>query len=686
MTRKPFPHVPRESRKIYLWTISLTFLLTLVLQLRASRELGLFLNKQVFYPLVFSIKSKLKTEHLDPRIKIFAFDDSTVAYRKSTDISLSEWADLIIGISNKENVTVLVDKLFDAHPPAEEAQTFSTKMASISSRNIGAIVFAHTDRIRFREEIDRDVIGRLQSKLFKPNSTETLVTPQGFNNMNLYGAQPDIIKSFGTFGIANYLDDGLVVPFVQLKSGGYVPHAALSIFGQLDAADGRLRVLDKTLPTNHQGKVLVNFFDPAVYRKAAFSMVPVIARTKLGQDISVVNPGDIVVILPAMFTGHTDFVDSPFGLIPGGFHIVALIQSVLRNDWITIVDDPGFFMLVTYFIGIFIGLYLTPRNSIAGIAFATILFGFSSTALFVYANLAISFVLPSTSLVIGGLCGLALNIHTSALEEARKNRELEVAALVQKSFFPPNETMTSIISSCRSIGKSESASECGGDWWGSIRKNRYTYFFIADAVGHGVPAALLTSIAYTVSRALELEIGRAVETLLPSDILNTLNRVLISVGSTLRQMTFFVVRIHDETGECVYANAGNSPAFWIRKSKTGINGRTEVRPVQLTATGNVLGDFLDSNYENHSTVLENGDKIFMYTDGMYENRTSDESSQLGKPWLRATIQRHAGRPLTDFTDEIWRAYKMAIGTTPPDDDASIFVIEFDNKYLKSTSS
>ena len=195
-------------------------------------------------------------------------------------------------------------------------------------------------------------------------------------------------------------------------------------------------------------------------------------------------------------------------------------------------------------------------------------------------------------------------------------------------------------------------------------------------MGHGVPAALLTSVAFAVSRTLEFEIGRAVDSVMPSDMLSALNRVLISIGSPLTQMTFFIVRIQDATGECVYANAGNPPGYWVKKSTIGLDGRSNSRPSQLTASGNLLGEVGSSDYTDYKTTLEDGDKLVLFTDGFFENRTADELSQLGKPWLRATIQRHAGRPIEDFADALWRSYKRATGATPPDDDATILAIEF----------
>lgn len=677
MVIKLFPHIPRESRKIYVSAICLTLLIAIFFQTRANGDFGRFLNKQIFHPFVFSIRSHLKTTSLDPRIKIFAFDDTTVAYLKSTDISLSHWGEVFHGLSRQGEPTILIDKLFDAHPPQNEIDKFTAQMKSVPGKK-SLITFAHPGSIRFRDEVSSAAIENIEKQVFQ-SPPDNPKAPLGFSGMTLYGARPEIINSFSAFGIANYDGSNFIAPFVELKSKAIIPHASLSIAGGINITGTQIKVSDHLIPTNHEGKIIINFFEPSIYRKASISLLPIITRIKMGMEIPIIGKGDYVVILPAMFTGHTDFVDSPFGPIPGGFHLVAILNSVLTNDWITVIDDPGFFVIVGTILGILLGLLAKPSWSILGTLIVALSMIALSTFIFVYGDISVSFVLPTAGVLLGGLCGVALNIHTNTLEEARKNRELEVASLVQKSFFPQVDKSNEQATACRTIGISESASECGGDWWGSFSKNGYTYHFIADAVGHGVPAALLTSVAYAVSRALELEISRTVDSLLPSDILHVLNRVLISLGSQLTQMTFFIVRIQDATGECIYANAGNPPGLLARKSDVQIDGRAKVRPNQLTAAGNVLGDLRDSNYENHATKLDDGDKIILFTDGLYENRTADEQSQLGKPWLRATIQRHSGRPIEDFADTVWRSYKLAIGNTPPDDDSTLLVIEFDRK-------
>ena len=76
--------------------------------------------------------------------------------------------------------------------------------------------------------------------------------------------------------------------------------------------------------------------------------------------------------------------------------------------------------------------------------------------------------------------------------KARMEAELKTAQAVQETLFPDNEYNSEKVQIC---GHYQSASECGGDWWSYTEKNDQIYFWIADATGHGVSAALLTSAA-----------------------------------------------------------------------------------------------------------------------------------------------------------------------------------------------
>lgn len=111
------------------------------------------------------------------------------------------------------------------------------------------------------------------------------------------------------------------------------------------------------------------------------------------------------------------------------------------------------------------------------------------------------------------------------------------------------------------------ATECGGDLWGyfEIKKDVFA-LFIADAMGHGVPAALITALAYSSYKTIEdLMISQKSQLDSPDDILKALNRVIFSALEGKIHMTCFLAVIDLNTKKMTYSNAGHN--FPLRLSK-----------------------------------------------------------------------------------------------------------------------
>ena len=103
-------------------------------------------------------------------------------------------------------------------------------------------------------------------------------------------------------------------------------------------------------------------------------------------------------------------------------------------------------------------------------------------------------------------------------EKARLEKELEVAQLVQASFFPEDKIMTNAYELHSFY---EPATECGGDWWGVIHLENKSIWMIADASGHGVPAALITAVANCCKENLNQLLAKDPDFIKdPNDVLN----------------------------------------------------------------------------------------------------------------------------------------------------------------------
>jgi serine phosphatase RsbU (regulator of sigma subunit) len=132
------------------------------------------------------------------------------------------------------------------------------------------------------------------------------------------------------------------------------------------------------------------------------------------------------------------------------------------------------------------------------------------------------------------------------------------------------------------------------------------WFFVADAVGHGVPAALLTMV---ISRSLRAGAGSRT----PAEAVTALNADLVRAQrGRSRFATAVCGTINIRTREVTLCTAGHPPAL--------ILGGKQPRTVE--SGGALLGVFEGEPYEQATFTLEPGETLLLYSDG-YETAFTD---------------------------------------------------------------
>ncbi len=189
-------------------------------------------------------------------------------------------------------------------------------------------------------------------------------------------------------------------------------------------------------------------------------------------------------------------------------------------------------------------------------------------------------------------------------EVARMHEELQLAAMVQREFLPrelPNLYGINLAALWRP------AHYVSGDIYDIARlDNDHIGVFIADAVGHGVPAALMTMI---ICRSLTTKTikGNSYELIEPSDVLANLNRGMIRrQGRTTRFATAAYAVINCRTRVMRFAGAGHPPPLLL-----SANGACRC----LETEGGLLGVFEDETYSQIEVDLAVGECMLLYSDG-----------------------------------------------------------------------
>jgi sigma-B regulation protein RsbU (phosphoserine phosphatase) len=251
-------------------------------------------------------------------------------------------------------------------------------------------------------------------------------------------------------------------------------------------------------------------------------------------------------------------------------------------------------------------------------------------------------------------------------EKARLENEVQVAQLVQSSFFPNQSDTDNVLAT---HGHFEPATECGGDWWGYLDNGDWRVFFIADATGHGVPAALLTATINCCKTSLNFIAETRPEILSrPDEILRYMNQAVCGAGKEI-QVTCFVASFNRLTKEFIYSNSSQTPPLLWNGNKSELS-KEDFQPL-IEANGPRLGQSPTSLFKSFPMTLQSHDTIFFYTDGLTEAENAEGSAYGQRRLLKALAQNGNGSPKTVIQGVIEDFQIFTSNKKPLDDDLTV---------------
>lgn len=184
-------------------------------------------------------------------------------------------------------------------------------------------------------------------------------------------------------------------------------------------------------------------------------------------------------------------------------------------------------------------------------------------------------------------------------------RDLQIARRVQEALVPERAFRSPRIEIRSAYIPSEVLS---GDFYDYFPVDDSMYLFVADVSGHGLPAAILTSLLKSYIHT-EATNDRSL-----SDFMARLNDFLFSASLPTQFATAALFRV-DGGSELVYSNAAHPP-FLLHQRETG-------RTIVLEQPSNLLGAMPSMAFEEHSIRVAPGDTLFVYTDGLTDRVNRD---------------------------------------------------------------
>lgn len=194
-------------------------------------------------------------------------------------------------------------------------------------------------------------------------------------------------------------------------------------------------------------------------------------------------------------------------------------------------------------------------------------------------------------------------------------------------------------------------------------------FYIADAVGHGMAAGLLTMYLKRALVTKRIE-GSNYEIVDPSEALQKLNDGLVQHALPNCQfVTACYAVINTETLVMRYARCGHPYPLVV----SGDGQASE-----LKSPGGLMGLFQGMDCPTYETHLQPGDKVFLYTDGIecpFDGEPPVEPHEFGGH--RGVLASQAAHSAADAIAGLTQRLDGQKGSLMPDDDITVVVVEVD---------
>jgi serine phosphatase RsbU (regulator of sigma subunit) len=241
-------------------------------------------------------------------------------------------------------------------------------------------------------------------------------------------------------------------------------------------------------------------------------------------------------------------------------------------------------------------------------------------------------------------------------------KEMLLAKAVQQCLIP---TDPPLIEGYDLIIYNQMATDVGGDYADAfiLPENRFLTV-LGDVTGHGISSSILTAMV----KALIFRFSKN-----PTDlakILKQLSEMVFDLLKRRKLMTFCAVIMEKDTGKFILANAGHPYPIICRR-----NGKTE----KIEHGSLPLGvSKKRSNYKTIEGVLNPGESLFIYTDGIAE-ATNSKNMMFGFDRLETIISQNHDRTAESIKNSLLEAFWNHYGDNALDDDLTFVIVKRNNQ-------
>ena len=640
-----------------------------------------FIENRLSTKIFFSVRNAVKTDRtLHPRLKIYSFDDSSFATLKAPSLSLKTWVEVLETLDKQLPETIYIDQIFAVTPESgTDKDELLRRLAAIKTPIVtAAFVTQHQIKGRVQLNTERDAY-KLRNMFSDDYFMLTNSFPVFANRMGwlAYGPSSDLREFIKIQGHVMNGEGGYVSAALKLSHQEAVPHIGLMGSKSLKINEGKFFWNDRLVPTNAVGDVLADYLEPRVYYKKSKRIVGLIEASQKGAEITDVNKDDLVLILPAMFTGSVDFTESPVGQLPGGFVIASVLNSRLSDSWFS-YHNPMFGLVWVALVATIATIFIPSTLVVPALCAVLVLVGLIVIGLFTWFSVVTSF---SGSLLAVVLFSVAIVFQKFNLYQRLNNAvrylkdenfvmqsELRHANEISKVFVPAATPRWDEFE----IGTYHKPMTMGsGDWYNfEISKSgNYLHYVLCDISGHGVQAAIIVSTCKTVMSMLCAGQPELLESaIFLETYVKTLNQTLLRQGQGLHTATLVTATFVRDCSEVHIVLCGHPRPIHFQSHQMD-------RPVFVGKPAGIVGISEQLKFRKTVIQLNDDDSLVLYTDGVEFPRVLSKVLPFYKRYRHVDANTAAKFLVSDV-----RERQKDYGHTQTDDVSLVWF-----RKLKSTS-
>jgi sigma-B regulation protein RsbU (phosphoserine phosphatase) len=248
-------------------------------------------------------------------------------------------------------------------------------------------------------------------------------------------------------------------------------------------------------------------------------------------------------------------------------------------------------------------------------------------------------------------------LFEETLEKQRMEEELNLARNMQQGLLPSELPK---LKGYEIAALNIPSRQVGGDYYDVIHISEDLYgIAIADVSGKGAGAALLVANLQASLRALasgEISIG---------EMVSRINNLIYQNTDLDKFITFFYGQLDTSNNNFTYCNAGHNPPYRVSR-----DGEAD----ELMVGGIILGMMADIVFETETIVINPGDRIVMFTDGITE-AMDEKEEEFGDERVKTLIQKDPCLTSQELLNKVVTEVEGFSAGSPQADDITMVIVK-----------